>query len=96
MVWRLMEKELRRHVEQTDSPLPGWDKKMTTKPTAFMMTTKMIAITTIFINGKRHLIKNPTAVQRQYLDALGLSADAYCDPASKCKPKIPPNTASKK
>jgi transposase len=96
MVWRLMEKELRRHVEQTDAPLPGWDKKMTTKPTAFMMTTKMIVITTILINGKRHLIKKPTAVQRQYLDALGLSADAYCDPASKCKPKIPPNTASKK
>jgi transposase len=96
MIWRLMEKELRRHVEQTHEPLPGWDKKMTIRPTTFMMTTKMLAIMTVLANGKRHLIKAPTKVQMLYLFALGLSKETFCDPESRCNPKIPRNIETKK
>jgi transposase len=35
LLWRLVERTLRGHVETTETPLPGWDKKATHKPTAF-------------------------------------------------------------
>src|SRR5215510_15543049 len=37
LIWRLMERSLRHHVETTGNTLPGWDQKETTRPTAFMM-----------------------------------------------------------
>ncbi len=44
LLWRLVERTLRVHVETTGTPLPGWDKKATQKPTAFMMMTKFAAV----------------------------------------------------
>src|SRR5918911_488663 len=40
LLWRLMERAMRRHVDTTSTALPGWDKKVTERPTAFMMVTK--------------------------------------------------------
>jgi transposase len=39
LLWRLMERSLRNHVETTGNAFPGWDKKETTRPTAFMLMT---------------------------------------------------------
>ena len=44
LLWRLVERALRIHVETTGSTLTGWDKKETQKPTAFMMMTKFAAV----------------------------------------------------
>src|SRR5262249_43304866 len=44
LLWRLVERTLRVHVETTGDALPGWDKKETQKPTAFMMMTKFAAV----------------------------------------------------
>ena len=44
LLWRLVERALRLHVETTGSTLTGWDKKATQKPTAFMMMTKFAAV----------------------------------------------------
>src|SRR4029450_13685027 len=44
LLWRLVERTLRVHVETTGHPLTVWDKKATQKPTAFMMMTKFWAV----------------------------------------------------
>ncbi len=40
LIWRLMERAMRTHVDTTSTPLTGWDKKATERPTSFMMVTK--------------------------------------------------------
>src|ERR687887_340549 len=44
LLWRLVERALRGHVETTGKPLTGWDKKETQQPTAFRMMTKFAAV----------------------------------------------------
>ena len=44
LLWRLVERTLRVHVETTGNPLIGWDKKTTQRPTAFMMMIKFAAV----------------------------------------------------
>src|SRR2546428_10217433 len=40
LLWRLMERQMRAHVESTGTPLTGWDKKTTERPTAFKMRSE--------------------------------------------------------
>ncbi len=77
LLWRLMERTLRVHVETTGSPLPGWDKKATQKPTAFMMMTKFAAVMVIKVEGQRQLARPLSPVQQQYLLALGVPATYF-------------------
>jgi hypothetical protein len=35
---------MRTYVDTTRTPLPGWDKKATERPTAFMMITKFAGV----------------------------------------------------
>lgn len=44
LLWRLMERTMRRHVDTTKRPLTGWDKQATERPTAFMMVTKFAGV----------------------------------------------------
>ena len=44
LLWRLMERAMRRHIDATSTSLPGWDKKMTERPTAFMRVTKFAGV----------------------------------------------------
>jgi hypothetical protein len=44
LLWRLVERTLRVHGETTGKMLAGWDKKVTQKPTAFMMMTTFSAV----------------------------------------------------
>jgi hypothetical protein len=37
LLWRLVERTLRIHVETTGKMLTGWDKKVSQKPTAFIL-----------------------------------------------------------
>ena len=74
LLWRLVERALRLHVETTGSTLPGWDKKATQKPTAFMMMTKLAAVMVIKGGGQRQLAQPWSTVQQAYLDARGVPA----------------------
>ena len=47
LLWRLIERNLKLHVKKTGKRLPGWKKKPTNSPTAFMMTTKFLSILVI-------------------------------------------------
>ena len=82
LLWRLVERALRVHVETTGSTLTGWDKKATQKPTAFMMMTKFAAVMVIKVGGQRQLAHPLSTVQQQYLLALNVPATYFTSPQS--------------
>jgi transposase len=82
LLWRLVERTLRGHVETTGTPLTGWDKKATQKPTAFMMMTKFAAVMVIKVGPHRQLAQPLSTVQQQYLLALGVPATYFTAPQS--------------
>jgi transposase len=82
LVWRLVERTLRVHVETTGNPLTGWDKKTTQKPTAFMMMTKFSAVIVLKVGSQRQLAQPLSPIQQQYLFALGIPATYFTVPQS--------------
>jgi transposase len=80
LLWRLIERTLRVHVETTKTPLTGWDKKATQQPTAFMMMTKFAAVMVIKVGPQRQLARPLSTVQQQYLRALGVPATYFTVP----------------
>ncbi len=77
LIWRLIERTLRKHVEQTDAPLTGWDNKLTTSPTALMVISKFKNTTVIRIGTHRKLARPLNPVQLEWLEALGLKPDVF-------------------
>ena len=82
LLWRLVERTLRVHVETTGNTLMGWDKKATHKPTAFMMMTKFAAVMVLKVGGQRQLAQPLSAVQQAYLNALGVPITYFTLPPS--------------
>jgi len=82
LLWRLLERTLRVHVETTGQPLTGWDKKATQKPTAFMMMTKFAGVMVIKVGGQRQLAHPLSTVQQQYLVALRVPVTYFTTPQS--------------
>jgi len=80
LIWRLMERSMRQYVEANDCTLPGWVRRQTKKPTAFMMTTKFNAIMVITIGSHRQLAKPLKPFQLEYLKALGVTVDIFTVP----------------
>jgi len=95
MVWRLMERSMRAHVQNAKTTLPGWDCRDTIKPTTFMMTTMMTGIMVAIIDGQRFMLRSPGPTQLAFLEALGLGPPAFLDPRYRCTPIIPVRSASK-
>jgi transposase len=81
LIWRLLERALRLHVATTGNALPGWDKKETMRPTAFMMMTKFATIIVVKVGPQRQLAQALSAVQQQYLAALGVPATCFTGPS---------------
>ena len=81
LLWRLMERTMRRHVDTTRTPLPGWDKKATERPTAFMMITKFAGVIVFKCGHDRQLARPLSVVQQQYLTALDVPATCFTLPA---------------
>jgi transposase len=94
MVWRLMERSMRAHVQKANTTLPGWDNRTTVKPTAFMMTTAMTGIMVAVIRGQRHLLTGPGPSQLAFLQSLGLGPPVFLDPRCRCQPVIPVRSGS--
>jgi len=82
LLWRLVERTLRVHVETTGKPLTGWDKKATQKPTAFMLMTKFAGVMVLKVGDQRQLAHPLSTVQQQYLLALRVPATYFTAPQS--------------
>ena len=80
LIWRLMERSMRKYIEANDSSLVGWEGRPTKKPTAFMMTTKFAKILVITIGKHRQLARPLKTLHRQYLEAMGVSASVFTVP----------------
>jgi transposase len=75
LTWNLMEHVMRARLKKTDSTISGWDRKPTTKPTTFMMTTKFKGVLVAKIAGEWYFTAPLTQEQQQYVRALGLSEE---------------------
>ena len=83
MVWRLMERTMRVSLRESGSKITGWDKKPTSRPTSFMMTTKFLSVIVLRLQGRRQLGNPIQSVQEDYLRILGLSPDIFVNPAAR-------------
>jgi transposase len=88
MIYRLMERTMRKYLKKTKKELIGWENRMTDKPTAFMMTTAMVGIMVMVIAENRIFLHPPNTRQIDYLSALGLTIEVFLDPSHKCQPLI--------
>jgi len=77
LIWRLMERAMRTHVHTTSTPLTGWDKKVTERPTSFMMVTKFAGVMVVKLGHQRQLARPLSVVQQQYLTALDVPAACF-------------------
>jgi hypothetical protein len=81
LIGRLMERAMRMPVDTTSTPLPGWDKKTTERPTAFMMVTKCVGGIVLKRGHHRQLARPLAAVHDQDLTALDVLATCCTLPA---------------
>ena len=70
MIWRLIERTMRQTLQENQDKVPGWDRKPTDKPTAFMMSTKFSSVGILKIGGVRHFNHPIDDTQLKYLKSL--------------------------
>jgi transposase len=87
MIWRLMERTMRLSLRDTQSKVTGWNKRQTSRPTSFMMTTYFHSVIVIQTNRGRFLAEPLDPVQERYLMILGLSATVFTNPKAVCSLK---------
>jgi transposase len=80
LVWRLMERTMRLSLKQTGSTIMGWDKRQTSRPTSFMMTTYFLAVLVLQTPKGRMLGRPLNPIQLNYLAILQLSPAIFRDP----------------
>jgi transposase len=73
LTWSLMEHVMRAYLETTDTDIIGWDKKLTRRPTTFMMSIKFRGLLVAKIGDEWFLTAPLTQEQQQFVQALGLS-----------------------
>ena len=94
LAWSLMEHVMRAYLARTDTDIIGWDKKLTRKPTTFMMTVKFKGLLVARIGEEWFLTSPFTKEQQQFVQALGLSEEMILGKAASGSPpgeKLPGN-----
>ena len=80
LIWRLMERCMRRHLDETNTEITGWKNRPTKLPTSFMMTTKFLSILVAKSGSQRQLVKPLRPVQIEYLRALNVAQEVFVEP----------------
>jgi len=80
LIWRLMERCMRKYIETTGNQITGWKKKPTKKPTSFMMTTKFLSILVARSGNRRQLARPLRFEQKEFLQAMNVSPDVFITP----------------
>ncbi len=76
-----MERAMRIQGETTSTPLPGWAKKATERPTSVMMVPKFAGVIVLQLGHDRQLARPLSGGQQQYLPALAVLATCCTLPA---------------
>ena len=82
LVWRLIERTMRLSLKQGGSTITGWEKRQTSRPTTFMMTTYFPSVPVIQTSRGRMLGKALNPIQLNYLAILRLSPAIFVDPGA--------------
>ena len=77
LLWRLMERTMRRKTKEENLTLTGWNNGKTVKPTSFMMVSKFISVVIAIKNGERSLFTPLNKEQLAYLNALEVCPDIF-------------------
>lgn len=77
LLWRLMERTMRKKVKKENIMLQGWNNKVTARPTSFMMVSKFSAVFVGVAGNRRFLFTPLSEVQLAYLDALEVPLTAF-------------------
>ena len=80
MIWRLMERTMRMSLKDNGATIIGWEKRQTSRPTSFMMTTRFLSVIVLRTSVGRFLGNPFDAVQLAYLKALGLTPEIFTKP----------------
>jgi transposase len=80
MIWRLMERTMRMFLKDRETTITGWEKRQTSRPTSFMMTTRFLSVIVLRTSLGRFLGNPFDDVQLAYLKALGLSQEIFTKP----------------
>ena len=83
LIWRLMERTMRLNLAATTSKITGWEKRQTSRPTSFMMTTKFIGIFLLVAQGQAKLVQPFTEIQLAYLNVLNVTPQDFLIPHAK-------------
>ena len=75
LIASLIERDLRDYAKNTK--LEGWDRKLTDKPTLYMLSRKFRNILIWKLGQQRALMKPLSPAQEAYLKAMDLSKDIY-------------------
>lgn len=89
LIWRLMEAEMRRSLEQNRTALPGWDNKPTRRPTAYMVTIKFKGLLILKQDAHRRLARPLSDAQQAFLHALGLQESIFTNVSDSPGPEAP-------
>jgi len=90
LIWRLMEFHMRRHLDETQTPLPGWDNKPTMRPTAYMVTIKFKGVLILKHDDERRFSRPLSSAQQGFLQALGLNETIFLRPLTAPLWPLPP------
>lgn len=77
LLWRLMERSMRKKTSEEKIPLQGWNNGNTLKATSFMMVSKFSPVFVGVRDGQRFLFSSLNQVQLDYLSALGVHPDVF-------------------
>ena len=80
LIWRLMERCMRRHLDKTGTEITGWKNRPTKRPTSFMMTTKFLSVLVAKSGSQRQLVKPLKPVQLEFLQALNVNHEVFIRP----------------
>jgi transposase len=79
LLWRLMERTMRRKATEKRITLQGWNNTDTTRPTSFMMVSKFSPVFVGMKEGRRFLFIPLDPVQRAYLMALDVHPAVFTE-----------------
>ena len=80
LIWRLMEHQMRGHLQHHETTVPGWDNKPTQRPTAYMLTIKFKGILILRVGHQRTLAQPLSETQNAFLKALELPSTVFIQP----------------
>jgi len=79
LLWRLMERTMRRKAKEEHLRLQGWNNTDTLKPTSFMMASKFSPVFVGLKGGRRFLLAPLDRVQLAYLRALDVHPSIFTE-----------------